>query len=168
MKEPRKPTDFAQQHGKDDRMYGERLHDPYQARGKYPEPSLCPDCGAVFEKGRWHWGSAGAGAHEQRCPACQRIQDKQPAGVVTLKGDFLSAHRHEIISLIQNAEKKEKPEHPLQRVMAIEDQDGGITVSLTDVHIARAIADALQHAYEGELDYEYSDKDTLFRASWSR
>ncbi len=168
MKEPRKPTDFTHQHGKDDRMYGERLEDPYQARGKYTEPTVCSGCGAVFHKGRWRWGAPIAGAKEQLCPACQRIHDGQPAGIVTIRGDFFAAHRDEILNLITNAEEKERPEHPLQRVMGIEDQGDGIVVSLTDMHLTRGIGEALHHAYEGELTYDYNDKDTVFRVSWTR
>jgi hypothetical protein len=168
MKEPRKPTDIAHQPGKDDRMYSERLEDPYQARGKYSEPTVCPECSAVFHKGRWQWGSAEAGAKEQLCPACQRIHDGQPAGVLTIGGEFFAAHREEIMNLIHNAEKKEKPEHPLQRIMGTEDQDGAAVVTFTDMHLARGTAEALHHAYEGELDYDFSEKDGVFRASWTR
>jgi NMD protein affecting ribosome stability and mRNA decay len=168
MKEPRKPTDFAHQHGKDERMYGERLEDPYQARGKYSEPTVCPDCGAVYHDGRWRWAAAAANAHEQRCPACQRIQDGQPAAILTLRGDFLPAHRDEILHLIENYEKKERPEHPLQRVMAISDEDDATVVAFTDMHIARAVGEALHSAYEGELDYEHNEKTTVFRVNWTR
>jgi NMD protein affecting ribosome stability and mRNA decay len=168
MKESGKPTDFAHQHGKDDRMYGERLEDPYQAKGKYPEPTVCSGCGAVYRKGRWQWGAPIAGAHEQLCPACQRIEDGQPAGILTIKGDFFAAHRDEILHLIENYEEKEKPEHPLQRVMGITDEDGGTVVTFTDMHIARGVGEALHHAYEGELDYEHSEKTSVFRVNWTR
>ena len=30
-------------------------HDPYQAREKLSEPSVCRDCGAVYHQGRWQW-----------------------------------------------------------------------------------------------------------------
>jgi NMD protein affecting ribosome stability and mRNA decay len=168
MKQPRKPTDYAQQHGKDERMYGERYEDPYQARGKYPEPSVCTGCGALFHKGRWQWGIAPAGAHKHLCPACQRIHDRQPAGILTIRGDFFAAHRQEILGLIHNAEAKERVEHPLQRVMKIEEGEDGVVVSLTDVHLTRTIGDDLHSAYEGELDYEYVERATVFRANWTR
>jgi hypothetical protein len=168
MKEPRKSQDFVRQHGKDERMYGGRYEDPYQRRGKYQEPSVCTECGAVFQKGRWQWGDAPEGAHEHLCPACQRIHDGQPAGVLTISGDFLLEHKQEIMGVIHNTETKEKAEHPLQRVMAIEEQDNNVIVSLTDMHLTRGIGEALHHAYEGELDYEYVEKDTVFRASWTR
>jgi hypothetical protein len=27
--------------------------DAYQAKGKLPEPTVCPQCSAVFHEGRW-------------------------------------------------------------------------------------------------------------------
>jgi hypothetical protein len=31
-----------------DRLIRERIHDPYKMRLKLPDPTLCPDCGAVL------------------------------------------------------------------------------------------------------------------------
>jgi len=47
-----------------DHLIQEREHDVYKSRWKLPEPTLCPDCGAVFQEGRWHWapGSCWQGA----------------------------------------------------------------------------------------------------------
>src|SRR5690349_4580543 len=36
-----------------DKMFEERVHDPYKARHKIAEPSVCSQCGAVFHEGRW-------------------------------------------------------------------------------------------------------------------
>jgi NMD protein affecting ribosome stability and mRNA decay len=168
MKEPRKSQDFIRQHGKDERMYGETLEDPYQRRGKYEEPTVCPDCSAVFHKGRWQWGSVPSGAHEHKCPACARIHDNQPAAVVTVGGDFFKEHKEEVLGLVRNHETREKAEHPLQRIMGIDEQEGSAVVTLTDMHLARGIGEALHHAYEGEVDYQYVDKDSVFRVNWTR
>ena len=162
-----KHTDVTHQPRRDS-MYEERVHDPYQARGKYHEPTVCPDCGAVFHQGRWRWGSAPEGSHSHRCPACARLHDRMPAGVLTLQGEFFDAHRTEIMHLIQHQEATEKPEHPLERIMAIDDTEQGSTVSFTGVHLARRAGEALHHAYQGELDIGFNDKDDLFRMRWSR
>ena len=77
-----------------------------------------------------------AGASEHLCPACHRIKDKYPAGHVTLEGKFLAEHRDEIMQLVHNEEARAKAEHPMERIMAIE-QDGGKTVmTTTDLHLA--------------------------------
>jgi NMD protein affecting ribosome stability and mRNA decay len=151
-----------------DQLFQELVHDSYKAGRKLREPTRCPDCGAVFQKGRWIWGTAPAVAHEQRCPACHRIHDKFPAGFVALKGAFLGKHRDEILHLIRNHEAKEKAEHPLQRIIAIVDSAEGVMVTTTDIHLARDLAQALYRAYKGELELHYNKEDKLLRATWTR
>lgn len=151
-----------------DQLYQELVHDSYKAGHKLREPTRCPDCGAVFQNGRWIWGTAPAAAHEERCPACHRVHDKFPAGFVALKGAFLVEHRDEILHLLRNHESKEKAEHPLQRIMAIVDDADGMMVTTTDIHLARDLAQALQRAYKGELELHYNKQENLLRATWAR
>jgi NMD protein affecting ribosome stability and mRNA decay len=151
-----------------DRLLQELVHDSYRAGRKPREPTRCPDCGAVFHSGRWTWGTAPAAAHTERCPACQRIHDQFPAGFVALKGAFLQQHRDEILHLMRNHETKEKAEHPLQRIMDVVDDADGIMITTTDAHLARDLAQALQRAYKGELEFHYNKEDNLLRATWNR
>jgi len=151
-----------------DQLFQELVHDSYKAGRKLREPTRCPDCGAVFQNGRWIWGTAPAAAHQERCPACHRIHDKFPAGFVALKGAFLAEHRDEILHLIRNHEAKEKAEHPLQRIIAIVDSADGVMVTTTDIHLARDLAQALHRAYKGELELHYNKEDNLLRATWTR
>jgi len=151
-----------------DQLLQELVHDSYKAGRKLREPTRCPDCGAVFQNGRWIWGAAPAAAHAARCPACHRIHDKFPAGFVALKGAFLAEHRDEILHLIRNHEAKEKAEHPLQRIIAIVDSADGVMVTTTDIHLARDLAQALHRAYKGELELHYNKEDNLLRATWTR
>lgn len=163
-----KTTDYIRQPPKDERAYPERNKDIYQTRGKYPEPSFCSGCGAVYHKGKWQWGVAQADAHKHVCPACQRIHDRIPAGVVHITGDFFQEHSVEIIGLIHNIEARQKSQHPLQRVMSIHGNDNGIDVALTDFHLTQAIADALTDAYQGKADFQYTEKDDVMRVTWTR
>ncbi|MCS6945258.1 MAG: BCAM0308 family protein [Sutterellaceae bacterium] len=143
-------------------------HDAYALRKKPPEPTRCPGCGAVFTAGRWTWKAAPADAHELICPACHRIRDRYPAGYVRLSGAFFDAHRDEILRLIRHCEEREKAEHPLERIMAIEDVDGGTQVTTTGIHLARVIGEAVQAAYKGDADFQYNREDKLLRVNWSR
>jgi NMD protein affecting ribosome stability and mRNA decay len=143
-------------------------HDAYRGGAKLPEPTLCPDCSAVYHKGRWQWAAAPEGAHKTRCPACLRIHHDFPAGYVTLSGKFLEQHREEIMHLLKNEESREKAEHPLQRIMKIEDEGKDVQVTTTDNHLARAMGEALHRAYQGELQINYNREDDLVRVSWSR
>ena len=149
------------------RLDQEREHDAYKSTGKLPEPTQCPECGAVFHEGRWQWlPKPGIKPHMVMCPACHRIHDKYPAGFVTLAGQFLAQHREEVLHLVSNEEQRAKAEHPLKRIMAIEDEDGGLLITTTDIHLARRIGEALKHAYQGDLEYQYNAGEKQFRLHW--
>jgi len=150
-----------------DGLFQEREHDAYKTKGKLPEPTVCPQCGAVFHEGRWQWRQAPADAHQQTCPACHRLHDQYPAGFVTLQGEFFRAHRDEIMHLVHNQEKRARAEHPLKRIMAVEEKDGATLVTTTDIHLARGIGEALHHAYQGQLNYHYNPEENLLRVSWT-
>ncbi|HEX9625874.1 MAG TPA: BCAM0308 family protein [Acidiferrobacterales bacterium] len=161
------PSDYSHQPRRD-RMYEERVSDPYRARGKWPEPSTCPECGAIFHDGRWLWGAAEPGAEQHLCPACLRIRDRLPAGQLTLSGPFFAAHRDEILHLVRNTETKARAEHPLERIIDVKDEADHTVVTFTDSHLTHGIGEALHHAYHGELDSRYTDEGDLLRVSWSR
>lgn len=144
------------------------LVDPYQDRLKLAEPCVCGDCGAVYHEGRWQWMPAPAGASRARCPACHRIHEKLPAGYVTVEGQFAREHREELLRLVRNLEAREKAEHPLQRIMSIDDAGGELTIATTDIHLARGIGEALEHAYKGDLEFHYNKAEYLLRVHWRR
>ncbi|HKI81877.1 MAG TPA: BCAM0308 family protein [Pseudodesulfovibrio sp.] len=151
-----------------DRRLEEMEHDPYHARMKLKEPTLCPDCSAVYSHGRWTWGEAPKDAHQTRCPACQRTHDRVPAAFLTLTGDFRKQHKEEIMHLIENYEQRERAEHPLKRIMKIDDGEQALVVSFTDQHLARGTGEALYNAYQGGLDHQYTKSDNLLRVTWHR
>jgi NMD protein affecting ribosome stability and mRNA decay len=151
-----------------DQLRPERVHDTYQLRGKLPEPAVCGKCGAVYHAGRWQWGARPAGAAEVTCPACHRVQDKFPAGFVHIGGPYFAGHRDELMGIVRHREEKEKAEHPLARIIAVADEDGGVLVTTTDMHLARDLGEALHHAHQGELDFHYNEGENLLRVYWHR
>lgn len=167
MTGPSKPSDYLHQ-GRHDRLLREWVHDTYKSKSKLPEPTVCPECGAVYHKGRWTWAERPDGAHAEMCPACHRIHDKVPAGFLSLKGEFLAEHKDEILHLVRNVEKKENMEHPLKRIMNVEEQKDSVVISFTDPHLARTAGEAIQHAYQGELDLHYQKEEFLLRVLWQR
>lgn len=155
-------------HPRRDRMDAERVSDPYRARGKPAEPTTCPECHAIFHRGRWQWGTPQSGAAEHLCPACLRIRDRVPAGEVTLSGAFYAEHRDEILALVRNIEATARAEHPLARIIDISDTDAGSVVTCTDGHLAHRIGKALASAYHGTLDAPFTDEGDLARVTWRR
>ena len=158
--------------GKDrqDRLIKEKIHDPYMNRSKPTEPTICPQCRVVFTDGRWQWQpEVPKDANEELCPACQRVQDKVPAGILTISGDFFAEHRSEILDLVHNKVERQKAEHPMKRLMAIEDKDDGSTViTFTDTHLPRGVGQAIESAYKGELDIQYTEEANIVRVYWQR
>lgn len=98
------------------------MHGPYKAKGKLLEPSVCRECTAVYHKGRWTWDPAPPKSHDLVCPACERIGERAPSGVLLLTGEFVAKHRDEVVGLARNEEARVKGEHPQARIIKIEDQ----------------------------------------------
>jgi NMD protein affecting ribosome stability and mRNA decay len=164
----RKHTPSGLPHVYRDKPLQPHRDDSYKPTGKYPEPTVCPECNAVFHAGRWQWAPAPAGPTYALCPACHRIRDGAPAGYVRLEGSFLSEHRAEMLALIHNVEKKEKADRPLNRIMAIDQEDGIVTIATTDSHLARDIGEAIRHAYQGTLEIHYGSDENFVRVTWTR
>ena len=151
-----------------EQLYAPRHEDPYLDAGKPPQDARCPECGAIFHKGRWAWGPAPKDAMPVTCPACLRIHDRFPGGYITLKGPFVEAHREELRKLVQAREAHEKAEHPLERVMDIGERAGALEITTTGNHLARAIGNAVRAAYDGHLKVRYEADENLVRAVWTR
>lgn len=151
------------------RLLQEHIHDPYQTKGKPAEPAVCPVCQAVFHGGRWRWAESWPfDSQPETCPACHRTKDNYPAGVATLTGSFVRAHRAELINLARHHEQAENAEHPLNRIMAVAETADTIVIKTTDIHLPRRIGDALRHAYKGALETHYDEAGYFARVNWSR
>ena len=155
--------------GRRDRLIHERVHDPYKSRHKPPEPSVCKVCHAVFRGGRWQRAEAWPlAAHQTLCQACQRTRDDYPAGVITLTGGFVSAHKDEILGLVRHHEQEENAEHVLHRIMRVEEGAARLVILTTDLHLPRRIGEALRRAFKGELHLQYGDEGCFLRVNWRR
>lgn len=166
MKNPRTGDATRQRR---DRLIQEAVHDPYKAAAKRAEPSVCSDCGVVFSDGRWQWSpELPASAADALCPACQRIRDRVPAGFLSLSGDFLPEHRDEIMHLLRNTVDAQQKEHPVKRIMSIAESEHGIEVTFTDIHLPRTVGEAIQRAYDGDIDIQFARESGIARVYWSR
>lgn len=154
--------------GRKDRLIKERRHDVYKERSKLPDPTRCSNCGAVFTGGRWTWTELPTAANDGLCPACRRIVERVPAGVIHIRGAFPVAHRDDVRNLIANIEKQEKGQHPLERIMNVEEDGELTTVTTTGVHVARRIGEALARAFKGELTLQYAEAEKSIRVEWQR
>ena len=150
------------------RVYDDTDHDPYRLKQKYREPTVCKDCRAIFHRGRWQWGDAAQGAHEALCPACRRVREKLPAGTLAITGDYLNRHRDEILAIVRRHDELEKAEHPLNRVIGIDENPNGIVVTTTDVHLPKRIGAALAKAHQGEMTIRFAEDESTIDVEWRR
>jgi NMD protein affecting ribosome stability and mRNA decay len=167
--------------GRKDRLLKQKRNDVYLTGSKISESSLCSKCGVVFINGRWTWSDKavninaiekhGVRVHVHAsllCPACRRITDNYPAGVIELQGIFFDEHRVEILNLVSNLEAQEKKMHPLERIISVTQLKKKTTITTTGIHLARRIGESLYHSYKGDFSFRYAEADKSIRVIWQR
>lgn len=155
-------------YARQDKMIKEKRHDVYRSKEKRREHSLCKGCGALFVNGRWTWKETTGETHLCTCPACRRIADRFPAGMIEIRGDFFHSHREEVVNLIRNVEEQQKADRPMERIMELSNGKGMTLVTTTGVHLARRIGEALSRSYKGDYSFQYGDGEKTLRVYWER
>lgn len=164
-----KPTRSTQRETYGNPLLQEHIHDPYRERRKLQGATLCPECGAVYENGRWTWSESGTNdAPTTLCPACRRTRDQVPAGELVLHGKVDESLLDQILRRIRNIENDERAEHPLHRIMAVETRDEATVVTTTDVHLPHRFGHAIKDAWGGELDTHYDADGYFARIVWQQ
>lgn len=147
--------------------------DPYLPKGAAGS-SVCSGCSAIYRNKRWYLGGDAAealraGAHPVVCPACLKIRDRFPGGIVTLKGAYVFAHKQEIMNLVKNEEGRARGFNPLERVMSIRENGyGGIVITTTNEKLAQRLGRAMKKAFSGMVAYAWSHDNKLVRVEWVR
>lgn len=149
--------------------------DPYLAKKGLHSPSICSTCNAIYNNKRWYLkedfhkeGFAWETAEMVTCPACQKIKDNYPGGMVVLEGEFLKEHKEEIFSLIRHEEQKALRVNPLERIMKISHTKGKSEITTTNEVLAERIGNALHRAYKGNREIKLSHDDKFVRIYWKR
>ena len=92
---------------------------------------------------------------------------KFPAGVVELRGAFGRQQKEEIVRLARHQEEAEKSEHPLNRIIKIDEDADKIIITTTDIHLPRRIGDAVERAFHGILDEDFDKGGYFVRVRWT-
>lgn len=152
------------------------LKDPYLREIEYKDPNICPGCKAVYHNKRWQFdedleheiklkGEYG----KKKCPACRKIQDNYPMGLVFLSGNFINGHKEEILDTVKSEEKRAVGKNPLERIMAIEKQkENHYRIETTTDTLAQRIGKILYNSYRGEVEYKFSEDQKVLRVLWKR
>lgn len=129
--------------------------DAYHHERKGAKAFVCTECGVACHAGAWSWkGPPLTDVESGLCPACKRIRDDYPAGVIELRG-LVGSEREEVLASIRHQEEAEKGEHPLERIMRVREDGAAIVVTTTGVHLGRAIAGALGRRYKNQVRVDY-------------
>jgi hypothetical protein len=73
-----------------------------------------------------------------------------------------------MMRLVRHQEEAEKKEHPLNRIIDIEEGPDRIVVNTTDIHLPRRIAEALKRAWQGKTEFHYEEDGYFVRVTWHR
>ena len=153
----------------DEAFFEERAQQAYlEAAKQLLEPTVCPKCAAIYMEGRWRWGPVPISANQAVCPACERIENNDPAGHLLLSGTFFGEHFDEIIALLHEQAERKRLENPLMRLIEEQRNDGYMLITTTDIRLAHFLGAALHHHYQGTLEYQHNSARDLLRVHWTR
>lgn len=149
--------------------------DSYLPRGAC-QKSACERCHSVYMNKRWYADSdlyenmkKNGEAIEVVCPACLKIRDNFPGGILTLKGSYIISHKQELLNLIKNEEGRARGFNPLERIMSVhENSFGKLVISTTNEKLAQRLGRAIKKAFHGEVVYNWSHDNKLVRVEWER
>ncbi len=77
----------------------------------------------------------------------------------------LAEQHAELIDVIRRVEASEKSEHPLERIMAIEENDEHVVITTTGLHLARRVASKLERLLHVKPKMHYAEENHV-RVEW--
>jgi NMD protein affecting ribosome stability and mRNA decay len=145
--------------------------DPYIDLRGQKEIAVCGKCGAVYHHKRWALEIPAEKISRRKvrkvlCPACRKIQDRFPGGVVTLKGAVLGRKREEILRRVRNAEARARRVNPLERIISIKGNRKTTEILTTNERFAQRIGREIKRAFKGRVAYHWSKNNKFLRVDW--
>ena len=152
------------------------LKDPYLREIDYKDPNICPSCKAIYHNKRWQLDEEleykiklEDNYAKKMCPACRKISDNYPMGLVSISGNFIDTHKKEILSTVKSEEKRALDKNPLERIIKIEKEDQTqYSIKTTTDTLAKRIGKILYNSYKGKVEYKFSEDQKVLRVFWSR
>ena len=131
-----------------------------------PADALVCACGLYQMRGIWHEGHPPLGElREGTCPACERQRSGAAAGRLHVP-ERLVEPLEDVVGLIQNCERHERAEHPLERLMEIRKDRSGLWVTTTGPHLARRIAHGLARRFHEKPRFRFGAGRGELRIDW--
>ena len=147
--------------------------DPYLPWGGSRKIAACKRCGAIYRHKRWSLQNSaalfrGGPIRSVVCPACRKISDGFPSGIVTLRGEFLKKHKDQILQRARNEETRAVRVNPLERIISIKNQGDSVEIKTTSERFAQRIGREIQRAFKGRTTYRWGGEDKMIRVDWHR
>lgn len=149
--------------------------DPYLAETGLKEPALCQGCEAIYRNKRWQLAPDEVKAMQNdpkiqwvTCPACLKIAEHYPEGIVTLSGDYLWRHEAEIRNILNNEAERVMAKNPIARIMQIETNGESLVIETTEQKLAEHLGRTLNRAHSGDLQVAWSGSPRVCRVNWER
>ncbi len=150
-------------------------NDPYVPESGMKEPAVCRECHSIYRNKRWHLQPQEAvtlmddpATQIVCCPACLKIAEHYPEGIVTLRGDYLWEHEREIRNILSNEAERVMAKNPAARIMQMTKQDGSMVIETTEQKLAEHLGRTLNRAHHGELQVNWSSSPRICRVNWER
>ncbi|PLX83507.1 MAG: hypothetical protein C0617_11305 [Desulfuromonas sp.] len=159
----------------DKRGRAQTSSDPYLPEEGLKETSVCGSCQSVYRNKRWYTDPAGfEEARKSKdvgwvtCPACRKVAEHYPEGIVTLRGSYLWEHEEEIRNILKNEESKARAKNPLERIISVDRQGDDLCIETTEQKLAEHLGRALHKAHQGDLRVSWTDEHSVCRVTWER
>jgi len=149
--------------------------DPYLPETGLKEPALCDRCNAVYRQKGWHLDPQALAklANDPAtqwvtCPGCQKVAERYPEGILTLRGSYLWNHETEIRNILDNAVSRVAGHNPLDRIIRMQRTDDALIIETTANKLAEHLGRFLQRAHSGELQIDWQGTPVICRVQWER
>ena len=150
----------------------------HRTRRAPAEPLLCTQCGAIYKRRRWISPESLAvvpidvGSSTSRrtlCPPCWQRWDGLPSGFVRAEGAFAVAHVDEIERLLSNEAERAALNNHTARILTWDRATPGVLeLTTTTPHLAQRLGHALEKAFTGTVEYDFSHENAVARVTWHR
>lgn len=136
-----------------------------------PERAYCKVCGSVFFGRSWHWNKAKRDNFEKnglpsvKCPACYKIQNDLPGGILSLIGVKDKMKLSDMVRDVKGMALDSQQKEPLSRVIRINEKTDEVVIYTTEAALAKKIGRHLTRTYAGSLSVDDST-DKLARVVW--
>jgi hypothetical protein len=129
----------------------------------------CPECGVVFHHGKWKWDNKlYLDCQWRSCPACRKIKEQRPSGLLTLSGQTVQTKRSRVFRAIYKKIEQTKKHYPMNRLIKLDELPNGLkSLSFTDGQSPERIGRQLMKLFGGRLERKNAVTSDVSHLKWT-